>query len=377
MEFAAIDFETANERPDSACQLGVVIVEAGEIVGRHSWLIRPRPMRFSSRNIAIHGITPDLVRDEADFSQLWQSIQGVLGTRVLVAHNARFDIGVLRACLQRYALTIPDMLFTCTRDIARQAWPREPGYGLRAVADRLGIHFQHHDALEDAECCAKVLLMAAGEHSSEHLDDLEQRLGLMRGRAGAWGCAGTKLVHRGQSAQRANWRGRRFSGQATASFAESGQVYQRRLRLGAFVEASEPTGLQRIQWSRSLEQQVCSRQGLSGVCVAMTGTMLKIDRELAESLVQLAGGTLCRSVTKQTTLLVVGAPDSRTIKAGRVHSTKQARAEQLRQAGQAIEVITEAEFLKRLLPHETDEGASDARSSSTGTKNPTGTGRSS
>jgi len=58
MDFIAFDFETANRRSDSACQLGAIVVRGGQVVGRHQWMIRPRPFFFHPGNIRIHGIHP-------------------------------------------------------------------------------------------------------------------------------------------------------------------------------------------------------------------------------------------------------------------------------------------------------------------------------
>jgi DNA polymerase III subunit epsilon len=64
MDFVALDFETANENRDSACALGLVVVENNEIVKKDYWLIRPKELYFNPFNISIHGITPDDVKDK-------------------------------------------------------------------------------------------------------------------------------------------------------------------------------------------------------------------------------------------------------------------------------------------------------------------------
>ncbi|MCG8652330.1 MAG: DNA polymerase III subunit epsilon, partial [Pirellulales bacterium] len=159
-DFTAIDFETASRRPDSACQLAAVVVRKGKIGRTASWLIRPHPLRFSQTNIRIHGITADRVRDQPCFGDLWPEISEFIGSDCLVAHNAGFDLGVLLACLRSHDQAIPELEFTCTRAIARRTWVNRHRYGLKPLADWLGIRFQHHDALEDSLACAKLLLAA-------------------------------------------------------------------------------------------------------------------------------------------------------------------------------------------------------------------------
>ena len=92
MRFAAIDFETASGTRASACSLGIAVVEGGEIVARREWLIRPPSLYFSPFNIAVHGITPEMVEDAPQFDALWPEMERAIGGRTLVAHNAAFDM---------------------------------------------------------------------------------------------------------------------------------------------------------------------------------------------------------------------------------------------------------------------------------------------
>ncbi|MCA9182065.1 MAG: exonuclease, partial [Planctomycetales bacterium] len=71
MDVIAIDFETANNHASSACQLAAVVVRDSQIVSEHSWLIRPPRMFFSPRNIEIHGIRPEAVREAPTMEQVW------------------------------------------------------------------------------------------------------------------------------------------------------------------------------------------------------------------------------------------------------------------------------------------------------------------
>lgn len=194
MDFTAIDFETANHGRHSACQLAAVKVRGGQIVDQHCWLIRPRPFDFSPMNIAVHGIRPEAVAGEPEFGQCWSSIFPQLDGECLIAHNAPFDIGVLRACLQFHELPIPELQFSCTRLISRNAWPGRDGYGLKPLASWLGVRFRHHDALEDSIACAKILLAAAESTNTESIEAMEERLSLRRGTAGEWGYRGAKAA---------------------------------------------------------------------------------------------------------------------------------------------------------------------------------------
>ena len=97
MRFVAIDFETANSSRSSVCALGIVVVDGGAVVEARSWLVRPEPLVFDGYNIMIHGITPDDVRDEPTFDQLWADVfLPYFQMGPMLAHNASFDMSVLR-----------------------------------------------------------------------------------------------------------------------------------------------------------------------------------------------------------------------------------------------------------------------------------------
>ena len=181
MRFVAIDFETANNRAASACQLAAVVVRDGQVTAEHSWLIRPPRMYFSPRNTAIHGIRPADVESSATMEGVWNELQPLLDGEVIVAHNARFDLGVLVSSLAAFDVACPDLEFTCTRSLARGAWPGRSGYGLKPLGNWLGISFKHHDALEDARCCAAIVMAVAKTCEQSELAEVEKVLSIRRG----------------------------------------------------------------------------------------------------------------------------------------------------------------------------------------------------
>lgn len=178
MSVVAIDFETANERRDSACAVGLAWIEGGRVVRRESRLIRPPQMRFSPGNIRIHGILPADVRDAPSFPEVFAEFAPDLGGRLLLAHNAGFDMGVLAASLTAWGEPVPEMMGHCTLQIARRIFPDPAGHGLAKVAARLGIRFEHHDAGEDAYACAEIALAALRETGATDIADLARGLGL-------------------------------------------------------------------------------------------------------------------------------------------------------------------------------------------------------
>jgi DNA polymerase III subunit epsilon len=156
--FAAIDFETANFRPDSACALGLVVVKGRRIVRREHYLIRPPDRQFAFTYI--HGLTWDDVREAPTFAELWPVLAETLGdVDFLAAHNASFDRRVMEACCRTYGLARPSQQFVCTVKVARTVWRLFPTK-LPDVCRHLNIPLDHHQADSDAEACARIVIAA-------------------------------------------------------------------------------------------------------------------------------------------------------------------------------------------------------------------------
>ena len=157
-DFVALDFETANERRDSACSIGISVVRGNEVTTAE-FLIRPPEMRFARGNIQVHGITPMMVANAPTFAVLYPRIAPLLARGPLWAHYAPFDQSVLNALATTYGLSLP-MGLNCTCKLAKRLLPRLPAHKLNIVCDHLGIAVKHHNAASDAEACARIVLWA-------------------------------------------------------------------------------------------------------------------------------------------------------------------------------------------------------------------------
>jgi DNA polymerase-3 subunit epsilon len=95
-----------------------------------------------------------------------------IGEDVLLAHNATFDMGVLRATAALIGVELPPLHYACSLAISRKTYNLE-SYRLNAVAYAVGHEeFDHHDALADSDACARIILHAADRHGAEDLADL-------------------------------------------------------------------------------------------------------------------------------------------------------------------------------------------------------------
>ena len=279
-DYVAIDVETANPDRESICQIGVVPFEGG--IAAEPWVTLVSPETyFDPFTSGVHGITEQEVCDAPIFPDVYDRLTETLAGRVVVAHSGFDRLAIARDC-ERYGLEPPPCQWIDTVWVARQTWPdlARYGYGLRAVAWSLGITVRHHDAGEDAMACGAIMARAMAETHLTLAEWLEQA---------------------------EQWRRR------------AGSLQTRVKRKGA---ADGP---------------------LCGEVITFTGELCMTRQQAADIAAQL-GCDVASSVTKKTTILVVGVQNLATL-AGYEKSSKHRRAEELIQQGHEIRIIHEDSFL--------------------------------
>lgn len=309
MQFTAIDFETANSARSSACAVGLSIVEDGKIVGRIHQLIRPEPLYFDPFNVSIHGISEADVADAPSFAEFWPSLLDRVNGP-LVAHNASFDMSVLRQVLDESGIPYPDADYFCTRVIAKLTWPEHPTYALDHLAQALNISFQHHDAAEDARACALIALHACKAHGIDSLYDLEEICGLRIGclYVGGYATCGCPRANRASA--------KRYLNLKAADIMPSTEK----------VDDSHP---------------------FCGMSFAFTGAMSAMQRRDAMQAVVDRGGICHDTVKQDTNYLVLGQSGYIGYRTG-YKSSKMKKAEQMLAKGLPIEILSESDFVSLL-----------------------------
>ncbi|MDD7929515.1 exonuclease domain-containing protein [Microbacterium sp. NM3R9] len=180
LDFTAIDFETANSSSASACSVGLVRVRDGRVVASDGWLIRPPAGhdRFFDINVSIHGITAADVANEPDWTAQLPRLLDFVGGDVLVAHNAGFDMAVLRRACEATDAALPAFRSVCSVQLARKTYNLD-SYRLPLVAAAVGfLDFAHHDALADALACAHIAIDAAARAGAQDIVELAMLLGV-------------------------------------------------------------------------------------------------------------------------------------------------------------------------------------------------------
>lgn len=172
MDFTAIDFETANSSNASACAVGLARVRDGRIVATTGWLIRPPAGHdpFFELNTRIHGIRAEDVIGAKGWSEQLHDLTSFAGADVLVAHNAGFDMAVLKRACEATGDDCPPYRYACSLQVARKIYRLE-SYRLPFVAAEAGFaDFPHHNATADAVACAHIMIDAARRVG---VDDIE------------------------------------------------------------------------------------------------------------------------------------------------------------------------------------------------------------
>jgi DNA polymerase III subunit epsilon len=299
MNFVAIDFETANEKRNSACSLGITVVKNNRIAEERYWLIRPEEMRFAPVNIMIHGIYPAQVVNEPTFDLLWPEILPYIENSLVIAHNAAFDISVLRNTLAYYQIPFPYFTYGCTLAMSRKYFSYLPNYKLNTVSKHLGYTFQHHHASADASACANILIEIAQELQLDSFNEIAKKVGVC-----------------------------------------PGKVYP-----GGYKPAtSKGTSVTSNRQFELLTQEVLMKQrsvpSFKDKVVAITGGLRSMSRNEAIELIHDNGGRYSSSVTKKTNMLLTNVKNPDTIPTDMM-STKLRRTLYLREMGQDIVIVSE------------------------------------
>ncbi len=159
--FVVVDLETTGTSPDgdAITEIGAVKVRGGEVLGEFATLVDPG-RAIPPQVVQITGITTAMVRTAPRIEAVLPGFLEFAAGAVLVAHNARFDIGFLKAAAARCATAWPAFQVLCTVQLARRILPRDeaPTVRLSALAELLGAQTRPtHRALDDARATVDVL----------------------------------------------------------------------------------------------------------------------------------------------------------------------------------------------------------------------------
>lgn len=311
-DFIAIDFETATNNMNSACEIGIAFVSNLEVVDQYQTLIRPPENKFDTYLSNIHRISPEDTEREHTFSEHWKELKTVFGPVPVVAHSAGFDMAVLRACLGKRKCE--NFLYVDTMKMIQNIVPGK--HGLENCCDYFGIELKnHHNAGDDAVACAEIAIACIKLLKCTTLEGFCQRCGIdfLQFRDVSNPNASPKKT----KAKRNN---------------KSPSYYHNRVRISDIQPNVE---------------SIDKNNPLFGKNIVFTGD-LSFDRAEAMQLAVNAGAILKSSVSRKTNYLITGTQDPSLVGSDGV-STKEFKARTLIESGlETLEIISEERFLALL-----------------------------
>ncbi len=298
----AIDFETANSNNNTACSIGFALLEDGEIILNREILINPES-HFSDGNIAIHNITPEMVKDKDTFPVVWNEVSKLINDNTLViAHNTSADMVILSKLAAKYNIKIDKFSYLCTMEAYKKNG-LVSRYGLKSIADELGISFEHHNAKEDALVCLKIFTNLLKDKKIITMEFLEKDL---------------KLEIK------------------NFSIREEDKPFKRKFFKQNTFKASDLTTL---NTEFDVEHPAYKK------IFVTTGDFVKVDKKVAAQRVVDLGGIFKDGFVKATDYLVVGLNE---YKEPSINTTKYTKAMEKLNKGGEIKIINEDEFIKLL-----------------------------
>ena len=310
LDFVSLDVETANYSRGSVCSIGYAVVRNGARVEQGQWLCRPpdEVNHFEGFNVHLHGITPAMVAGQPRFEDRLRDLLDRIADYPVVAHNASFDVGAIRTACYLSDIEWPTFDYGCSLMWSRRLLDLI-SYSLPFVADHLDVKLDaHHDAEADAIAAADVTLALAALHDAATIDELCSKAFTRLGRLTA-----------------VDWRGCR-------SLNKDG---------GGGTKATPV----------EVNQDADPYHPLFGQVIAFTGALASMRRQEAFGRVAQLGAVGCKSVTKNTTLLVIGDGFAGTTP-DEFWTGKALDARRWRAKGKPIQVLTEPEFLSYIAESE-------------------------
>lgn len=330
-DFVAIDFETANSKLNSACSVGIVAVENNEIVEKKYFLIKPPILRFDAENIAIHGITEADVANKAYFSGVWEEMKPYLSENLLVAHNAAFDMSVLRCCLKTYSISVPDTEYVCSIPVSTYAFKEKVGKSLGERTKLLGIDLKNaHNALDDAVACAELVIKTLQKNNKTSLHKFltKNREINVKKLVELTPIEEFKKLGSKPKVEVANTSMNKPFNKPISKPSDKSARFKNNIRIGD-VEATVD----------SIDEQ----NPIFNKAFVFTGDMQEISRQDAMQSVVNLGGIIKSGVSKKVDYVVVGVQDADLVGLDGM-SSKERKAKELMQQGVDIKIIDEERF---------------------------------
>lgn len=175
LDFVAIDFETANSKRASVCQIGIAKIRGGVVKQTFTGYVMPPPgfQDFGHWNIKIHGITRRMIDGAPGWEEMLPRLEKFVGALPLVGHNVSVEKSIIVQASEALGIVPPEFEYLCTQKLAQFRLPDAPNYKLDSLVTLLELpDFGHHDAGEDAVACANVAIKIAEQTGIADVNEL-------------------------------------------------------------------------------------------------------------------------------------------------------------------------------------------------------------
>ncbi|WP_051442085.1 3'-5' exonuclease [Arthrobacter sp. H14] len=175
LDFVAIDFETANAKRASVCQIGIAKIRNGIVTNTATEYVLPPEgfQNFGHWNIKIHGITRRMVDGAPTWEQLLPRLTKYVKDLPLVGHNVSVEKSVILQASAAIDVEAPEFDYLCSQKLAQHHLPDAPSYKLNNLVEHLDLPgFAHHDAGEDAVASANLVIAIAASTGLHTLGEL-------------------------------------------------------------------------------------------------------------------------------------------------------------------------------------------------------------
>ena len=367
--FIAFDVETPNYANDRISAIGITIIENGAVTEDYYYLVNPE-VHFDTFNVRLTGITSEMVADKPAFPELWQQIEPIMSSGLLIAHNAPFDMGVLTQCLTDYGIEWqPFTYYACTCVMGRACYPNLPNHKLNTLCEYLQINLNHHNAGSDSHACAELLLdyMRRGLKADRFLRRYDMvRRHTLRPISKAQPSETTKQLLKlkeildeitadnelspDEVISLRDWLWQNDALRGNFPFDKIFETVGEALKDGVLENFELEEMLQLFEQITDPVTNACSCDcfDIAGKTFCLTGEFDSGDRSSIEMALSRRGGTPVSSVTKKTDCVIVGSKGSEAWSNGN-YGTKVKKAMELQGKGSPIQIVREQDICN-LLP---------------------------
>lgn len=181
-QYVVFDLETTglNREINKIIEIGAVKILNGKIIDRFSAFINPKE-KLSKEIINITNITDDMLENAEDENTVIPKFFEFFGDSVLVAHNAKFDMGFIKKWAERNGKAVTNSVVD-TVGVSRTLFPEMTKHTLKALSKKLNVSLEnHHRAVDDAEATANIFVKCIEIFKNEHnINNLEEINSLAR-----------------------------------------------------------------------------------------------------------------------------------------------------------------------------------------------------